>query len=68
MRRLLSHGVAVKERDDAIGFVTPDDVFLQMGERAVTDVLNGIAYDEARDRILVTGKNWNKIFEIEIFE
>ena len=42
VRRLLSRGVAVKERDDAIGFVTPDDVFLQMGERAVTDVLNGI--------------------------
>ncbi len=42
VRRLLSHGVAVKERDDAIGFVTPDDVFLQMGEAVVTDVINGI--------------------------
>ncbi|MDE6401526.1 MAG: hypothetical protein K2L54_02835, partial [Clostridiales bacterium] len=42
VRRLLARGVAVKERDDAIGFVTPDDAFLQMGELAVTDVLNGI--------------------------
>jgi len=30
------------------------------------NVLNGIAYDEAGDRLLVTGKNWPKIFEIEI--
>ncbi len=31
-----------------------------------TDVLNGIAYDAATKRIFVTGKNWNKLFEIEI--
>ncbi len=33
-----------------------------------TDVLNGIAYDKAGDRIFVTGKNWNKLFEIKISE
>ncbi len=33
---------------------------------AETDVLNGIAYDEATERIFVTGKRWNKLFEIEI--
>lgn len=33
-----------------------------------TDVLNGIAYDAAQGRIFVTGKRWNKIFEIEITE
>ena len=33
-----------------------------------TDVLNGIAYDAAGRRIFVTGKRWNKIFEIEITE
>ena len=31
---------------------------------ATTDVLNGIAYDAENDRIFVTGKNWNKLFEI----
>ena len=31
-----------------------------------TDVLNGIAYDAAGKRIFVTGKNWSKLFEIEI--
>lgn len=29
-------------------------------------VLNGIAYDEAGDRLLVTGKLWPKLFEIRI--
>jgi glutamine cyclotransferase len=30
------------------------------------DVLNGIAYDEANDRLFVTGKLWPKLFEIEL--
>jgi glutaminyl-peptide cyclotransferase len=29
-------------------------------------VLNGIAYDEAKDRLFVTGKLWPKLFEIKI--
>ena len=31
-----------------------------------TDVLTGIAYDAATGRIFVTGKNWPKLFEIEL--
>ncbi len=30
------------------------------------DVLNGIAYDAENDRLFVTGKNWNKLFEIQL--
>jgi glutamine cyclotransferase len=30
------------------------------------DVLNGIAYDAAQDRLFVTGKLWPKLFEIRI--
>lgn len=42
---------------------------LPPGERDVTtDVLNGIAWDSARNRIFVTGKNWPKVFEIEVIE
>lgn len=40
---------------------------LKSGE--VTDeeaVLNGIAYDEANDRLFVTGKLWPKLFEIRL--
>ena len=30
------------------------------------DVLNGIAYDAAKDRLFVTGKKWSKLFEIRL--
>lgn len=30
------------------------------------NVLNGIAYDPAGDRLFVTGKNWPKLFEIKL--
>ncbi len=32
------------------------------------DVLNGIAYDAATDRIFVTGKKWPKLFEIRLVQ
>lgn len=32
------------------------------------DVLNGIAYDAENDRLFVTGKNWSKLFEIELIK
>ncbi|MGB2127842.1 MAG: glutaminyl-peptide cyclotransferase [Flavicella sp.] len=31
-------------------------------------VLNGIAYDAVNDRLFVTGKNWNKTFEIKLLK
>jgi len=31
-----------------------------------SDVLNGIAYDAASDRLFVTGKLWSQLFEIEL--
>lgn len=39
---------------------------LTAAESRNVDVLNGIAYDAAQDRLLVTGKLWPKIFEIKI--
>ena len=35
-------------------------------EAQAADVLNGIAYDAAGDRLFVTGKLWPKLFQIEI--
>lgn len=32
------------------------------------EVLNGIAYDKEKNRLFVTGKHWNKLFEIEFVE
>jgi glutaminyl-peptide cyclotransferase len=35
-------------------------------DEAGADVLNGIAYDAAKDRLFVTGKLWPKVFEIQL--
>lgn len=35
---------------------------------STTDVLNGIAYDKATGRVFITGKNWPKLFEIEVIK
>ena len=38
-----------------------------LGEKGDPEnVLNGIAYDAARDRLFVTGKRWSKVFEIRV--
>jgi glutamine cyclotransferase len=34
-------------------------------EAAGVDVMNGIAYDAAGDRLFVTGKLWPRLFEIK---
>jgi len=39
---------------------------LPPAERAGIDVLNGIAYDAAGDRLFVTGKLWPRVFEIRL--
>lgn len=43
---------------------------LPSGEKmpGFTGVLNGIAWDADARRLFVTGKNWPKLFEIELFE
>ncbi len=45
---------------DLTGLLQPADVTQPV------DVLNGIAYDAARDRLFVTGKLWPKLFEIDL--
>lgn len=37
-------------------------------QRGDEGVLNGIAYDQAGDRLFVTGKNWAKVLEIKVEE
>ena len=41
--------------------ISPDDQ-----KRDSENVLNGIAYDAATDRIFVTGKNWKNVYEIKL--
>jgi len=45
---------------DMRGLLKPED------QTEPVDVLNGIAYDAARDRLFVTGKLWPKLFEIKV--
>jgi glutamine cyclotransferase len=62
--------------DDHIVRISPDtgevlalidaSSILPRSERGPEDVLNGIAYDAATKKIYVTGKDWPKLFEIEI--
>lgn len=42
IRQLLARGVSVKEREDAIAFVTPEDCFLSMSEDDVLAALDGV--------------------------
>jgi glutamine cyclotransferase len=51
---------AVRGVIDFSGLLSPQD----RGPR--TDVLNGIAYDAATDRLFITGKCWPKIFEVRL--
>jgi glutaminyl-peptide cyclotransferase len=46
---------------DLKGLLKPSDIV-----PGQTDVLNGIAYDAKGDRLFVTGKDWPKLFEIQL--
>lgn len=50
------------------GLVDLSGILSEKERKPGTDVLNGIAYDAEGKRIFVTGKNWSRIFEIEIVE
>lgn len=57
--------------DPATGKVTGKIDFEKMADDMMeksrdADVLNGIAYDAATDRIFITGKKWNKLYEVRI--
>ena len=46
---------------DCRGLLDPADIV-----QGQTDVLNGIAYDAQGGRLFITGKNWPKLFEIQL--
>ena len=48
------------------GWISLEGIEEQFDKDIEIDVLNGIAYDKTKNRILVTGKLWPKLFEIEI--
>lgn len=50
------------------GYIDLQGLLSESDRLPETDVLNGIAWDEAGKRIFVTGKRWPKLFEIRITE
>ena len=58
--------VRIDPADGKVRGVIDFSGLLSPGDRRPDDVLNGIAYDEATDRLFVTGKNWPKIFEVRL--
>ncbi len=53
------------ETGEILGWIDVSGLYPQKQRTSKEDVLNGIAYDEANDRLFVTGKNWPKVYEIE---
>ena len=49
-----------------VGWIHMDGISNLLGESREIDVLNGIAYDAAGDRLFVTGKYWPMLFQIEL--
>jgi glutaminyl-peptide cyclotransferase len=59
--------VRIDPKDGKIlGWINLRGLLKAEDEAADTDVLNGIAYDPAQDRLFVTGKRWPKVFEIRL--
>ena len=54
------------ESGEVLGWIDLASLYPERQRQSREDVLNGIAYDEANDRLFVTGKNWPKIYEIEV--
>lgn len=50
------------------GVIDLSDLQNQVTQHPDLDVLNGIAYKGEANRLFITGKNWDKLFEIEYFE
>jgi glutamine cyclotransferase len=51
---------------EVTGWIDLTGLLPSQDRRPNTDVLNGIAYDCQKDRLLVTGKNWPKLFHIRL--
>jgi glutamine cyclotransferase len=51
---------------DVVGKINFAGLLSDADRDATTDVLNGIAYDAAGDRLFITGKCWPKLFEVRL--
>ncbi len=51
-----------------LGWIDLADLYPSWQRGSRDEVLNGIAFDTATQRLFVTGKNWPKLYEIRIIE
>ncbi len=51
---------------NVVGWIDLDKISPIDSGKDYNNSLNGIAYDEATERIFVTGKNWKNLFEIKV--
>jgi glutamine cyclotransferase len=51
---------------EVLGWIDLSSLYPRTERPGQEDVLNGIAYDAAAERLFVTGKNWPQLFELEI--
>jgi glutaminyl-peptide cyclotransferase len=51
---------------EVVGLIDLTDLVAAAVEGGAGDVLNGIAYDAAADRLFVTGKLWPKLYQIRL--
>lgn len=63
-------GVAIINPDNGAieGLINFSDLREKVSQHDKLDVLNGIAYNPQTDKLYVTGKNWDRIFEVKIKE
>ena len=54
------------ENGRVIGVIDFSGLLAPQDRSTNTDVFNGIAYDEKKDRLFVTGKRWPKLFEVRL--
>lgn len=54
------------ETGEVVGWIDLTSLYPLKARASKEDVLNGIAYDESKNRLFVTGKNWPKLYEIEL--
>ncbi len=63
-------GVAIINPENGAieGLINFSDLRDKVTQHNKLDVLNGIAYNPETNKLYVTGKNWDKIFEVKIME
>jgi glutamine cyclotransferase len=68
--RFQKNGVAIinPKNGAIIGVIDFSPLKNKVKQHETLDVLNGIAYNPETNTIFVTGKNWNKLFEVEVLE